>query len=99
MEQMSLFEKVPDPRSPEAITWNLWCGCTKVSYGCKFCYLHRRFESVGKDPTVVRKTKNYNLPVRRLRSGPYKDFYKVPAGSLIYTCLAREHLLLHPSDS
>ena len=57
MEQMSLFKKVPDPRSPEAITWDLWCECTKVSYGCKFCYLYRRFESVGKDPTVVKKTK------------------------------------------
>lgn len=90
MEQLELFPQQADPRPPITITWNLWCGCTKVSYGCQHCYMYRRFESVGKDPTVVRKTQNFNLPVRKLRAGEYRGFYKIPAGSHIYTCFSSD---------
>ena len=90
-QQMELFPKrITDPRPPETITWNLWHGCTKVSYGCQHCYMYRRDESVGKDPTVVRKTQSFNLPVRKLRSGSYKGLYKIPAGSHIYTCFSSD---------
>ena len=67
--QMSLFPPATDPRPPITVTWNCIHGCTKVSYGCQHCYMYRRDESVGKDPTIVRKTQSFNLPVRRLRSG------------------------------
>ena len=78
-EQMELFEpeKAADPRAPVTITWNMHHGCTRVSQGCRFCYMFRQDESVGKDPTVVRKTQAFNLPVRKLRSGPYKGLYKI----------------------
>ena len=89
MEQLELFPKL-DPRPPETVTWNLHHGCTIVSAGCRFCYMFRRDESVGKDPTKVHKTKNFNLPVRILRSGPHKGLYKVPSGSLIYTCFSSD---------
>jgi protein gp37 len=52
--------------------------------------MYRRFESVDKDPTVVRKTQNFNLPVRKLRAGEYKGFYKIPPGSHIYTCFSSD---------
>ena len=94
--QLSLFpsEPVGDPRPPVTITWNCIHGCTKVSYGCQHCYMFRRDESVGKDPTVVRKTQSFNLPVRRLRNGAHKGLYKIPAGSHIYTCFSSD--FFHP---
>lgn len=90
--QMELFRSAPvaDPRPPITVTWNLWCGCTKASTGCSHCYMFRRFESVGKDPTVVRKTQNFNLPIRRLRAGEYKGLYKIPSGSHIFTCFTSD---------
>ena len=44
--------------------------------------------------SVLHKTDNFNLPVRRLRSGQYKGRYKVPSGSLIYTCFSSD--FFHP---
>lgn len=34
-------------------TWNPWYGCTKVSEGCRNCYMHRWAKRAGKDPNVV----------------------------------------------
>ena len=90
-EQLSLFPNSSrDSRPPEVITWNLWHGCSKASTGCKFCYMFRRDEAVGRDPTIVAKTKAFDLPVRILRSGPHKGRYKVPSGSHIYTCFSSD---------
>ena len=91
-EQLTLFP-IPEPedtRPPVPVMWNLWHGCTKASAGCKNCYMYRRDESVGRDPSVVEKTNNFDLPVRRLRSGKYKGMYKVPAGSNINTCFSSD---------
>ena len=90
--QLSLFEtdSPSDPRPPETITWNAIHGCTKTSTGCLHCYMFRRDESVGKDPTIVRRTQSFNLPVRRLRAGAYKGLYKVPSGSHIFTCFSSD---------
>ncbi len=95
MEQLSfLTDEYEDPRSPIAINWNLWHGCTRASTGCLNCYVYRRDESIGKDPSVLHKTDNFNLPVRRLRSGKYKGKYKIPCGSHIYTCFSSD--FFHP---
>ena len=92
VEQLSLFPSpaVTDPRPPETITWNLWHGCSRVSTGCRHCYMFRRDEAVGKDPTKVQKTHAFNLPIRILRAGSYKGLYKVPAGSHIFTCFSSD---------
>ena len=90
MEQLELFAS-PDPRPPESVSWNLWHGCTKVSAGCQHCYMFRRDESVGRDPTVVAKTNSFTLPVRRLRSGAYR----IPRGSCFYTCFSSD--FFHPA--
>ena len=92
IEQLSLFPSpsLADPRPPESVTWNGIHGCTRHSTGCLHCYMFRRDESVGKDPTVVRKTQSFNLPVRRLRAGQYKGFYKIPPGSHIFTCFSSD---------
>lgn len=44
-----------------AIEWadntiNFYVGCTKVSEGCKNCYMYRLETRFGRDPTKVRKT-------------------------------------------
>ena len=91
MEQLSLFpQQNKDSRGPVTLTWNPWHGCTKVSSGCLHCYMYRRDEAVGKDPTVVQKTQDFGLPARVLRSGPYKGKYKIPAGSRIWTCFSSD---------
>ena len=91
MEQLSLFpEENIDHRRPVTTDWNQWHGCTKVSPGCMHCYMYRRDEAVGKDPSVVQKTSNFDLPVRRLRSGEHKGMYKIPSGSHIYTCFSSD---------
>ena len=95
MEQLSLFlHQNTDGRPPETVTWNLWHGCTKVSSGCLNCYMYRRDEAIGKDPAVVYKTSSFGLPVAKYRSGEYAGRYKVPAGSLIYTCFSSD--FFHP---
>ena len=95
MQQLSFFPEINiDPRKPVSAMWNLWHGCTKVSTGCMHCYMYRRDESIGKDPSVVAKTASFNLPVRKIRSGEFKGMYKVPAGSHIYTCFSSD--FFHP---
>ncbi|MCR4739589.1 MAG: phage Gp37/Gp68 family protein [Lachnospiraceae bacterium] len=95
MKQLSLFpEENTDPRPPATINWNLWHGCTRASTGCLHCYMYRRDESVGRDPSIVQKTSSFNLPVRTLRSGRYKGRYRIPAGSHIFTCFSSD--FFHP---
>jgi len=38
-------------------TWNPWMGCTKVSAGCKNCYMFREQIRYGHDPTKIRGSK------------------------------------------
>ncbi len=47
-------------------TWNPWQGCTKVSPGCKFCYMYREKQHYGQDPAVVVRSRppTFNLPLR-----------------------------------
>ena len=95
MKQLSLFpEENIDPRSPISTNWNLWHGCTRASAGCLHCYMYRRDEAIGKDPSIVQKTENFDLPVRILRSGKNKGRYKIPFGSHIYTCFSSD--FFHP---
>lgn len=62
----------------------------KGQYGCLHCYMYRRDESIGKDPSIVQKTENFDLPVKILRSGKYKGRYKIPFGSHIWTCFSSD---------
>lgn len=45
-------------------TWNPWMGCTKVSEGCRNCYMFREQKRYGNDPTVIRRSKTkFNAPL------------------------------------
>ena len=97
-EQMSLFPEAEDRRPPQSVTWNGWHGCNPCSSGCLHCYMMRRDKEYGKDPTKVHKTANFNLPVRRYRSGEYKGLYKIPSGSTISHALLRTSSIRQPTN-
>ena len=84
----------PDPRSPVTLTWNPWHGCTRVSPGCRNCYMFQRDESVGKNPSIVRKTQSFDLPARKIKKGIHKGRFKVPSGSHFFTCFSSD--FFHP---
>ncbi len=66
--------------------WNLWHGCHKYSEGCRYCYVYRGDARRGVDSSVVRKTLNFDLPLKRNRNGEYK----IPSGSTVYTCFTSD---------
>lgn len=78
---------------PESIyaDWNPWHGCTKISPGCKFCYVYRQDEMYGsaEASSLCRKTKAFDMPVRKKRDGSYK----IPSGKIIFTCFTSDFLL------
>lgn len=97
-KQLSLFPDdhiVQDPRPSISVTWNMHHGCTRVSPGCKHCYVFRRDAEYGIDTTKVHKTKSFNLPIRKYRMGEYKGLYKIPSGSTIYSCFSSD--FFHPA--
>ncbi|MEO1417519.1 MAG: DUF5131 family protein [Bacteroidota bacterium] len=56
-------------------TWNPWHGCTKVSAGCKNCYMYRDKAKYGQDGSTVQRSKTqFTAPLK----------WKKP--QLIFTC-------------
>lgn len=45
-------------------TWNPWCGCTKISPGCKNCYMFAAQARYGRDPSEVVRTKTWADPLK-----------------------------------
>lgn len=71
--------------------WNPWHGCTKISPGCKYCYVYRQDEMYGSSvaSSLCRKTAAFNLPVKRKRD----KSYKIPGGKVVFTCFTSDFLL------
>lgn len=69
--------------------WNLWHGCHKLSEGCRNCYVYSMDSRYEKDSSVVVKTRDFDLPVRRGRDGRYK----VPPGGTVFTCFTSDFLV------
>ncbi len=71
--------------------WNPWHGCKKISEGCKHCYVYRQDESYGTEisSSEVRKTANFDLPVKRRRDGSYK----ILSGKMVFTCFTSDFLV------
>lgn len=70
--------------------WNPWHGCHKISPGCQNCYVYRRDESVGKDASVISKTNDYNLP---LKKGRNKEYKLKPEDGIVYTCMTSDFFI------
>lgn len=71
--------------------WNPWHGCTKLSPGCRYCYVYRQDErrGAGERARICRKTANFDLPVKRKRD----KTWKIPSGSVVFTCFSSDFLL------
>ena len=70
----------------EEVTWNPWHGCHKYSEGCLNCYVYRTDGKHERDASIVKKTLNFDLPLKRRRGGEYK----IPPGSLVYACFTSD---------
>lgn len=62
-------------------TWNPWRGCSKVSPGCKNCYMFTAQRRYGRDPTKVVRTKTWKDPIRWQREANRKGQV-----FLVFTC-------------
>lgn len=71
-------------------TWNPWHGCRKFSEGCRNCYVYRIDGRHGRDSSEIKQTANFDLPVRKKKR---TDEYKIPSGTLVYTCFSSDFLL------
>ena len=73
------------------VRWNPWHGCTKISAGCKNCYVYRQDAMYGVEraSSEVRKNADFSLPVRRKRD----KSYKIASGSLVFTCFTSDFLV------
>ena len=71
--------------------WNPWHGCTKISPGCKYCYVYRQDEMYGSEisSSECRKTGNFYLPIKRKRD----KSWKIESGKLVFTCFTSDFLL------
>ncbi len=73
------------------VDWNPWHGCTKISDGCRYCYVYRQDEMYGSQISsqLCRKTGNFNLPIKKKRD----KSYKIPPKKIIFTCFTSDFLL------
>ena len=70
----------------KSMMWNLWHGCHQLSAGCKHCYVYRGDARREVDSSVVVRTKNFDLPLRKKRNGEFK----IPPGTFVYTCFTSD---------
>ena len=70
--------------------WNPWHGCKKYSPACANCYVYRRDESIGKDASLVTKTGNYDMPLKKNRQGEYK---LTPRDGVVFTCMTSDFFI------
>ena len=69
--------------------WNPWHGCTKYSEGCAHCYVYRIDGEHDRDASVPFRTKDFDLPLRRKRSGEWA----IAPESDVYTCFSSDFFL------
>lgn len=71
--------------------WNPWHGCTKISPGCKYCYVYRQDEMYGSETnsSICKKNGAFDLPIKRKRDGTYK----IPSGKVVFTCFTSDFFL------
>ena len=69
--------------------WNPWHGCHKKSEGCENCYMFTRDASVGRVSTIVQKTADFGLPLKKKRDGSFV----VPSGESVWVCLTSDFFI------
>lgn len=74
--------------------WNPWHGCHKVSEGCKNCYMFTFDEEREIDSSLIHKTKDFYLPVKKDRYGNFK----LKDGQDISTCLTSDFFIAEADE-
>ena len=69
--------------------WNPWHGCTKISEGCKHCYMMYNDHKRGLDGTKIYKTQSFYYPLEKDRYGEYK----IKSGEVIRICMNSDFFL------
>ncbi len=71
--------------------WNPWHGCTRISEGCRHCYVYRQdaMYSAAVPSSTVRRTAAFDLPLRRRRDGRYR----IAPHKVVFTCFTSDFLL------
>ena len=91
---MNSFE-IHNVKEHKMVVWNPWHGCHKISAGCANCYVYRRDESIGKDASVIAKTGDYDLPLKKNRQGEYKI---TAEEGIVFTCMTSDFFLDEADD-
>ncbi|OBV29960.1 hypothetical protein BKN38_04405 [Helicobacter sp. CLO-3] len=60
-----------------------------MSEGCQNCFIYTIDSIHGKDASILRRNKNFALPIARTRQGGYK----IPSGAIIWLCFSSDFLL------
>ena len=68
--------------------WNPWRGCKKCSDGCLHCYIHKGDAKRGVATDNIVKTKDFEMPIERLKNGNYKM-----KSGIVYTCFSTDFLI------
>ncbi len=71
------------------LIWNPWHGCHKISEGCEHCYMYFLDGKRGIDTSIITRTANFDLPIRRDRRGNFK----LQPGMQIYVCLSTDFFI------
>lgn len=66
--------------------YNPWHGCHKISPGCLNCYVYRMDERYQKDSSIVKRTQQFDLPIRKHKDGSYV----MDNTEIIYTCFTSD---------
>lgn len=71
--------------------WNPWHGCTKISAGCKHCYVYRQDEMFGSErpSSTVKLNADFRKPIKRKRD----KSYKISSGMVVFTCFTSDFLV------
>ena len=73
----------------EKMIWNPWHGCHKISPGCLNCYMFRRDAKYNLDSNQVRKTKSFDMIVKKRRDGNYL----VCKNDFVYVCMTSDFFI------
>ncbi|WP_233712869.1 MULTISPECIES: DUF5131 family protein [unclassified Helicobacter] len=79
----------PNSAPAPEFSYNPWHGCTRISEGCQNCFIYTIDSIHGKDASILRRNKNFALPIARTRQGGYK----IPSGAIIWLCFSSDFLL------
>lgn len=72
-----------------AVRWNPWHGCHKISEGCANCWMYSMDKSRGIDSSIVTRSNKFDFPLETDRQG----YWKIPIGTIVLTCFTSDFFI------